>query len=155
LQTDRIDKVAPLLSVAKEWSAAHPDNAQLPINLPGDYRFVKAPTEVTINFPYTSVWKHTNGSVRHYVRRLVPLFGLPWSVLSLSFRPSSLQPQFEEFLNGVEIAYMIFDSLNKGNINAPLCQGIDRITLDSIISSTAQLRNQGFLADSHIKTEPK
>jgi hypothetical protein len=53
---DRIDKVAPLLSVAKDWSAVHPDNAQLPIDLPGDYRFGKAPAEVMISIPYTSAW---------------------------------------------------------------------------------------------------
>jgi hypothetical protein len=54
MKIDRIDKIAPLLFVAKEWSAVHPDNTQLPIDLPGDYQFGKASTEVMISIPYTS-----------------------------------------------------------------------------------------------------
>jgi hypothetical protein len=140
MKIDRIDKIAPLLSVAKEWSAVHPDNTQLPIDLPGDYRFGKAPTEVMINIPYASAWVNNVGLAQSYSLELVPLFGLPWSILSLSIRPSTLSP-LEDIVSSISIVYILFDTLRKNNANALALQAIDRITLQFFSSPTAQLRD--------------
>jgi hypothetical protein len=77
------------------------------------------------------------GLAQSYSLELVPLFGLPWSILSLSIRPSTLSP-LEDIVSSISIAYILFDTLRKNNANALALQAIDRITLQFFSRPTAQ-----------------